>query len=93
MSPLEAGGVEAAIDALAARPNDLTGDDFLLSWERSAADLDVVLRTAELLRAIHAEGVSVRSFESGLALSIFRDQSTRTRYPSSPTSTPRSPTR
>ena len=54
--------------------------DFLLTWERSADELEAVLLAAEILRGLRQNNVSTRIFDSGLGVSIFRDNSTRTRF-------------
>jgi len=54
--------------------------DFLLTWLQSDADLKAVLTAAELLEELYRRGVSTRVFDSGLAVSNFRDKSTRTRF-------------
>jgi knotted carbamoyltransferase YgeW len=54
--------------------------DFLLTWERSIDDLKSILAVAEVLRELHKQGRSTRIFDTGLAVSIFRDNSTRTRF-------------
>jgi len=54
--------------------------DFLLTWEHSDDEIKAVLLIAELLKHLHRTGRSTRLFESGLAISIFRDNSTRTRF-------------
>ena len=54
--------------------------DFLLTWERSDDEIKAVLIIAELLKNLHRTGRSTRLFDSGLAISIFRDNSTRTRF-------------
>jgi len=68
------------IDAIAARSNQLHGQDMLLTWEKSLDDLRTLLDTAEGLRQLRLAGVSPRCFDSGLAISQFRDNSTRTRF-------------
>jgi knotted carbamoyltransferase YgeW len=54
--------------------------DFLLTWERSDDELKGVLLVAELFKEMHKAGISFRTFDTGLAISIFRDKSTRTRF-------------
>lgn len=54
--------------------------DFLLTWEKSDDELDATLLTAEILRGLREVGISPRIFDSGLGVSIFRDNSTRTRF-------------
>jgi knotted carbamoyltransferase YgeW len=56
------------------------GKDFLLTWEKSDAELRAVLTIAELLKALHSKNVPVDMFKTGLAVSNFRDNSTRTRF-------------
>ena len=59
---------------------DLHQRDFLLTWDHSAEELKAVLIVAEVLEQLHRANVSTRVFDAGLAVSIFRDQSTRTRF-------------
>lgn len=54
--------------------------DFLLTWDHDEATIRAVLRTAQALQQLWRNGVSSRAFDTGLAVSIFRDNSTRTRY-------------
>jgi knotted carbamoyltransferase YgeW len=56
------------------------GEDFLLTWEKSDADLRGVALVAQALKELHRQGKSFRIFDTGLAVSIFRDNSTRTRF-------------
>ncbi|MGD8739900.1 MAG: knotted carbamoyltransferase YgeW [Desulfobacterales bacterium] len=55
-------------------------NDFLLTWDKSADEIDATLQTAEILRAMRDHNISCCTFDTGLAISIFRDQSTRTRF-------------
>ncbi|MFO0840318.1 MAG: knotted carbamoyltransferase YgeW [Phycisphaerae bacterium] len=59
---------------------NLFNQDFLLSWERSAAEITAVLTAAEALHELYRANISTRVFDGGLAVSNFRDQSTRTRF-------------
>jgi knotted carbamoyltransferase YgeW len=71
----------SAIENLAGQPfSSLFGEDFLLTWQKSEGELRAVLAAAEALRQLRREGVSPRVFDSGLAVSLFRDNSTRTRF-------------
>jgi knotted carbamoyltransferase YgeW len=54
--------------------------DFLLTWDRSDEEIAAVFTTAEILRGLRRNNLSARFFDSGLAISIFRDNSTRTRF-------------
>ena len=58
----------------------LTGKDFLLTWDKSVPELKLILQTAELLKKLYEANVSLRVFDTGLAISNFRDNSTRTRF-------------
>ena len=42
--------------------------------------LQLILTLAETFKRLHQEGYSYRTFDTGLAISIFRDNSTRTRF-------------
>ena len=59
---------------------DMYLNDFLLTWDRSEDEIVAVFQTAEALRAMRTDNISCRAFDSGLAVSIFRDKSTRTRF-------------
>lgn len=54
--------------------------DFLLTWERNDDEIRAVLDVAQLMTDLHKSGRSIRAFETGLAVSLFRDNSTRTRF-------------
>jgi knotted carbamoyltransferase YgeW len=62
------------------RIDSLYQQDFLLSWERSESDLVKILDMASILKEMRHANISPRVFDSGLAVSIFRDKSTRTRF-------------
>lgn len=59
---------------------NMYNDDFLLTWEKSADELSGVFKVADALRAMREAGISPKVFDSGLAVSLFRDNSTRTRF-------------
>jgi len=54
--------------------------DFLLTWEHCDDEIAAVFDVADALRLLRQEGISPRIFDSGLAVSLFRDNSTRTRF-------------
>lgn len=60
--------------------NALFGKDFLLSWEKDINDIKNLLLIAEALKELRERNISPKLFDSGLAISIFRDNSTRTRF-------------
>ncbi|MFH2128752.1 MAG: knotted carbamoyltransferase YgeW [bacterium] len=55
-------------------------NDFLLTWDKSRDELEAVFEVAEILRGMRENNISPRVFDSGLGVSIFRDNSTRTRF-------------
>lgn len=59
---------------------DLYDKDFLLTWEKSPSELRAIMLIADFFKEMHKSGKSLRSFESGIGISIFRDNSTRTRF-------------
>ncbi len=59
---------------------DMYGKDFLLTWEKSEDELKQILYVAEALKKLRDNNFSTRLFDSGLAISNFRDNSTRTRF-------------
>ncbi|MDO8595753.1 MAG: knotted carbamoyltransferase YgeW, partial [Sulfuricaulis sp.] len=54
--------------------------DFLLTWEQTPDELKLVLKVAEALKRMRGENIATRVFSSGMGVSIFRDNSTRTRF-------------
>ncbi|MDR3072894.1 MAG: knotted carbamoyltransferase YgeW [Clostridiales Family XIII bacterium] len=56
------------------------GEDFFLTWEKSMDELTAVFTVADTLRALREDNISTRIFDSGLGISLFRDNSTRTRF-------------
>ncbi|MEP7160863.1 MAG: knotted carbamoyltransferase YgeW, partial [Dermatophilaceae bacterium] len=59
---------------------NLYQDDFFLTWDKSEDELKAVLAVADALRALRENNKSCRIFDSGLGISLFRDNSTRTRF-------------
>lgn len=54
--------------------------DFFLTWEKSREELEAVFTVADALRHLRENNVSTRIFDTGLGISLFRDNSTRTRF-------------
>ena len=71
---------QAQLNTLASLKTNMFNKDFLLTWERSDDELKAVLTVAQVLKEMHKSGLSLRTFDTGLAISIFRDNSTRTRF-------------
>ncbi len=59
---------------------DMYEGDFFLTWEKSADELEAVFTVADALRHLRENNISPKIFDSGLGISIFRDNSTRTRF-------------
>ena len=54
--------------------------DFFLTWEKSDDEIKAVFEVADALRHLRENNISTRIFDSGIGISIFRDNSTRTRF-------------
>ena len=54
--------------------------DFFLTWEKSQDEIEAVFTVADALRHLRENNVSTKIFDSGLGISLFRDNSTRTRF-------------
>ena len=59
---------------------DMYNNDFFLTWEKSRDELEAVFTVADALRDFRENNVSTKIFDSGLGISLFRDNSTRTRF-------------
>jgi knotted carbamoyltransferase YgeW len=59
---------------------EMYNNDFLLTWEKTDDELEAVWTVAEALRYMRENNISTKVFESGLGISLFRDNSTRTRF-------------
>ncbi len=68
------------IEALSRLKTALYKKDFLLTWEKTEEELKAVLDVAQILKDMRDENISPKVFDSGLAISQFRDNSTRTRF-------------
>ncbi len=55
-------------------------NDFFLTWDKTNDEIDAVFTVADALRDMRERNVSTKVFDSGLAISNFRDNSTRTRF-------------
>lgn len=55
-------------------------NDFFLTWEKTDDELEAVFTVADALRFMRENNISTKVFESGLGISLFRDNSTRTRF-------------
>jgi ornithine carbamoyltransferase len=59
---------------------EMYNDDFFLTWDKTDEELEAVFTIADALRFMRENNISTKVFESGLGISLFRDNSTRTRF-------------
>ncbi|HHV11457.1 MAG TPA: knotted carbamoyltransferase YgeW [Clostridiales bacterium] len=59
---------------------EMYNNDFFLTWEKTNDELEAVWTIADALRYMRENNISTKVFESGLGISLFRDNSTRTRF-------------
>ena len=59
---------------------DMYEGDFFLTWEKTDDEIEAVFTVADALRHMRENNISTKVFESGLGISLFRDNSTRTRF-------------
>ncbi len=55
-------------------------NDFLLTWDKTSDEIKGVFAVADALRYMRENNISPKIFDSGLGISLFRDNSTRTRF-------------
>ena len=60
--------------------NNMYKNDFYWTWDKTDEELAAVFAVADALRDLRERNKSARVFDSGLGISIFRDNSTRTRF-------------
>lgn len=59
---------------------DMYNNDFFLTWDKTDDELSALFTVADALRYLRENNISTKIFESGLGISLFRDNSTRTRF-------------
>jgi len=59
---------------------NMFNNDFLLTWDKTDDEIEAVFAAADALRCLRESNASARIFDTGLAVSLFRDNSTRTRF-------------
>lgn len=73
--------IDASLDLLASLSfGELYNRDFLLTWGKKTEELRAVLAVSQTLKDMRSANITPRIFDSGLAVSLFRDNSTRTRF-------------
>ena len=60
--------------------NNMYKNDFYWTWDKTGDELEAVFTVADALRDLRERNISTKVFDSGLGISIFRDNSTRTRF-------------
>ena len=60
--------------------NKMYMNDFFLTWEKNDQEIAATFAVADALRNLRERNISTRIFDSGLGVSLFRDNSTRTRF-------------
>ncbi len=55
-------------------------EDFFLTWDKTMEELQSIFTVADCLRDLREDNISPKIFDSGLGISLFRDNSTRTRF-------------
>ena len=59
---------------------EMYNNDFLLTWEKTDDEIKAFFTVAEALKRLRENNISPKIFDSGLGVSLFRDNSTRTRF-------------
>ena len=59
---------------------NLYNNDFFLTWDKTQDELSAIFAVADALRSLRDNNISPKIFDSGLGISLFRDNSTRTRF-------------
>ena len=62
------------------RSGKMYNNDFFLTWEKTDDEIQAVWIIADALRNLRERNISTKVFDSGLGISLFRDNSTRTRF-------------
>ena len=59
---------------------NLYNDDFFFTWDKSRDELEAIFTVADALAYLRQNNLTTKIFDSGLGISLFRDNSTRTRF-------------
>jgi knotted carbamoyltransferase YgeW len=74
-------GIEEMVKALSRLQTEkMYLNDFFLTWDKSDDEIAASFAVAEIFRGMRERNIAARVFDSGLGISIFRDNSTRTRF-------------
>lgn len=72
--------INTMIEKLGNKVTNMYQKDFLLTWDKTQDEIEATFLVAEILRGLREKNISPRVFDSGLGISLFRDNSTRTRF-------------
>lgn len=72
--------LKALLQEIKGYKTKMFGSDLLLTWEKTTDELRQLLAIADLLKLMRENNISAKVFDSGIAVSLFRDNSTRTRF-------------
>ena len=72
--------IQSLLAEIAQTKSNLHAKDFLLTWEQTPAELRQVLMLAEAIKRMRGQNIDTRVFGTGIGVSVFRDNSTRTRF-------------
>ncbi|KAL0227858.1 hypothetical protein RCL1_004001 [Eukaryota sp. TZLM3-RCL] len=70
----------ALINELKGIQHNFQGKDYLRTWDLTDAQIQAMIKASQILKKMWDANISARVFEGGLAVSQFRDNSTRTRF-------------
>lgn len=74
-------GLQAFIDKLdTLKFSDMYENDFFFTWDKTDDEIMALFTVADALRYLRERNISTKIFDSGLGISLFRDNSTRTRF-------------
>lgn len=59
---------------------DMYLNDFFHTWMKTDDEIQATFKVADILRGLRENNISSKVFDSGLGISLFRDNSTRTRF-------------
>ena len=77
---MEKAKLDALVGELKRKTIGMKDQDFLLTWEKTDDEIAATFLVADILRGIREANISSKVFDSGLGISLFRDNSTRTRF-------------
>ncbi|WP_338560080.1 knotted carbamoyltransferase YgeW [Erwinia sp. E_sp_B04_7] len=72
--------INTLLHVISQKKSALSKKDFLLTWEQTRDELEQVLAIAEAMKSLRERNIDTRVFNNGLGISVFRDNSTRTRF-------------